>query len=136
MRTKLFQIIIGSVLAHQWIVFSIAMSILAVVAGQVLIKKGLNSLGSIDYASGIISAYVKMLLCPSVIGGIFLYGTGVIFWLYVLSKLDLSYAYPFLALTYVLMALCSAVFFHEHISLIRWIGIATICIGIFLITRT
>ena len=116
--------------------FSIAMSILAVVAGQVLIKKGLIGLGSIDYTSGVLSAYIKMFLCPLVIGGVLLYGAGVIFWLYVLSKLDLSYAYPFLALTYVLMAFCSAIFFHEHISLTRWLGIATICVGIFLITRS
>lgn len=116
--------------------FSIAMSIFAVVAGQVLIKKGLNSLGGIDYASGVVAAYLKMFLCPYVIGGVILYGTGVVFWVYVLSKLDLSYAYPFLALTYIFVALSSAWFLHEQITLIRWIGIVTICIGVFLITRT
>ncbi len=116
--------------------FSVAMSVLAVVIGQVLIKKGLNLLGDIDFTSGLVSAYVKMFLSPWVVGGLSLYIIGVVFWLYVLSKLDLSYAYPFLALTYVLIALSSSWFLNEHISAIRWIGIAIICIGIILIAKT
>lgn len=116
--------------------FSIIISIIVVVAGQILIKKCLNNIGDIDFASGFISAYLKIFLNPLALLGIFLYALGVLFWVYALSKLELSYAYPFLALTYVLVALSSTIFLHEHISMIRWIGIITICFGVILISKT
>ena len=117
------------------ILFSIV-SIIIVVVGQVLIKQCLNSLGHIDFSSGLIKAYSLILFNPLAIFGIILYAIGVLFWLYALSKLDLSYAYPFLALTYVLVALAGWFFLNENISLIRWIGIIVICIGVVLISRS
>ena len=111
-------------------------SIFVIVAGQLLIKNGLNTLGQIDFASGIVLAYSKIFFCPSVLFGLSLYISGVLAWKYVLTKMDLSYAYPFLALTYVLVAFSSMYFLNEQISPIRWIGIVTICFGVVLITQS
>jgi drug/metabolite transporter (DMT)-like permease len=115
--------------------FSILISVIVVVAGQVCIKKGLNSLEDIDFASSILLAYLKIFLSPFVVLGISLYIIGVFFWLYALSKVDLSYAYPFTALSYVLVAFLSSFLLGEQISAIRWTGIIGICLGVLLISR-
>jgi multidrug transporter EmrE-like cation transporter len=54
----------------------------------------------------------------------------------VLSRVDVSYAYPMLSIGYVVAALAGKAFFGEPVDLIRWAGIVTICIGVWLITRT
>ena len=53
-----------------------------------------------------------------------------------LDALDLSLAYPFLALNFVLIAIASRLFLGEAIPALRWGGIAVICFGILLIARS
>jgi drug/metabolite transporter (DMT)-like permease len=115
---------------------SLFISIFVVVLGQILLKKGLLSLGSINFGDGLIQAYIKIFTHPLSIFGVFFYILGVLFWLHALSKLDLSYAYPFLALTYVFVAFGSLIFLKEPISLLRWTGILIICIGIFIVSKS
>jgi drug/metabolite transporter (DMT)-like permease len=106
------------------------------VAGQLFIKKGLNLLGNINFASGIVSSYIKIFFSPLVIIGISVYFLGVFFWLYALSKVDLSFAYPFVSLSYILVLFSSWWLLGEGISLVRWTGVAAVCLGVFLISRS
>ena len=106
------------------------------VVGQVFIKSGLNSLGNLNFSSALIGSYLKIFLSPFVFLGICLYFMGVFFWLYALSKVDLSYAFPFVSFSYVLIVLFSWVFLGEHISHLRWAGVIAISIGVFLISRS
>ena len=117
-------------------IISILISVCAIVAGQLCMKKALNDLGDIDFASSFFFAYLKIFMSPFVIISISLYIIGALFWLYVLSKVDLSYAYPFMGLTFVLVAISSSIFLGEYISLRRWIGIIVICLGIFFISKS
>jgi drug/metabolite transporter (DMT)-like permease len=106
------------------------------VVGQVSIKKGLNSLGGLDFSSRIIATYLKILLSPYVILGCLTYFISIFFWLYVLYRVDLSFAYPFLALSYVLVILTSWLFLGEAIPLIRIIGVVVICFGVLLVAKS
>jgi len=106
------------------------------VAGQLFIKKGLNMLGNINFGSGIISSYSRIFFSPFVIIGISVYFLGVFFWLYALSKVDLSFAYPFISLSYVLVVFSSWWLLGESISFLRWAGVVVICLGVFLISRS
>ena len=65
-----------------------------------------------------------------------LYALGALAWIAVLGKLDLSYAYPFLALNFVLITLVAQFGLGEVVPLMRWVGVAIICAGIFLIARS
>ena len=47
----------------------------------------------------------------------------------------ISAAYPLLSLSYVMGLLAAAFIFHEHIPLTRWIGVALILVGVFLVAR-
>ena len=68
--------------------------------------------------------------------GLGCYGVSVVVWLMVLSRVDVSYAYPMLSVGYIVAALAGKIFFGESVDLVRWTGITTICIGVWLITRT
>jgi multidrug transporter EmrE-like cation transporter len=47
-----------------------------------------------------------------------------------MTKLDLSHAYPFTSLAFVLVTAASALFFNEPVTGPKIAGIALICIGI------
>ena len=68
--------------------------------------------------------------------GFAMYGLSAVSWLIVLSRLDLSTAYPFLALNFVLIALVGRFVLGEDISLARWAGLLLICIGIVVVARS
>ena len=101
-------------------------------SGQILVKKGINSLGQIEFTSGLVAAYFKIFTSPFVISGTLLYTFSIFLWLYILSKVDLSFAAPFLAFTYVLFMLGSWLVLGESIPIMRWIGIFVICVGLLL----
>jgi drug/metabolite transporter (DMT)-like permease len=106
------------------------------VVAQILIKKGLVATGGLDFSGQLIGSYVRIVLSPFVLLGLALYFLGVFFWLYALSKLELSFAFPFISLSYVLIVIFSWMALGETISYLRWIGVFVICFGVFLISRS
>jgi drug/metabolite transporter (DMT)-like permease len=114
----------------------ILISVLASVIGQLLLKTGMNKVGSITLsASQFLSTSWKMATNPYVFIGLAIYLAGTVFWLAALSRVDLSYAYPFASLSYVVMLVASWMMFDEKITLGRLIGSVVIGLGVFLISR-
>lgn len=114
----------------------IALSVSAGVIGQILIKLGVGDGGLVAGANASFSSvFLTILTAPLVMGGLILYGVGAISWILVLSRMNLSHAYPFLALNFVLIAILSRLFLDEPIPMIRWVGIGIICVGIVLISQ-
>ena len=54
-------------------------------------------------------------------------------WSTVLSKIDLSVAVPVCSFSYISVPLVSLVFLHEKISVLRWLGISVILLGVVLV---
>ncbi|OEU84549.1 MAG: hypothetical protein BA873_13910 [Desulfobulbaceae bacterium C00003063] len=106
------------------------------IIGQLLVKLGLNRLGNLDFSVGFIETYLRILLSPLVILGTLTYVASAFIWVYALTKVDLSFAYPFVALSYVLILLFSWLFLGENIPFIRWVGLLIICFGVFLISKS
>ena len=68
-----------------------------------------------------------------IIGGLlFIISLGL--WTIVISKLDLSYAYPIVSINYVIVSLFSKMFFKEKTTKLRWLSIFVILIGVVLVT--
>ena len=67
--------------------------------------------------------------------GLALYGISSLVWLIVLSRLDLSYAYPLLASMYIVLPLLSMVFLKESIPPLRWLGMLVVIAGVILVSR-
>jgi multidrug transporter EmrE-like cation transporter len=115
----------------------ILLSVASGVAGQLALKVGVTRGGAAALeAAGPISTLVTAFRSPLVWLGLALYGLGALAWILVLTRLDLSLAYPFLALNFVLIALGSRLFLGEAIPPLRWGGIVVICFGILLIARS
>ena len=68
-----------------------------------------------------------------VIAGFVLLFGGSLFWLAVISRVNLSIAYPLLAIGYVLTTIWALVFLKEAVPSSRWLGIGAIIIGIVLV---
>ena len=59
-----------------------------------------------------------------------------IFWLIALSKKELSFVYPFISLTYVLVLMLSSLVLKEDIGLNQIAGTLAIIIGLIIISRS
>ncbi len=106
------------------------------VTGELLLKHGMNRFGPLDLSlPTLLPTLFRVFTQPTVFLGFVLIFSASIFWLAVISRVNLSYAYPLLALGYVVTALLSRLLFGEAISPTRWAGIAVICFGVFLVSR-
>ena len=77
----------------------------------------------------------QMVTNPNVFFGLAIYLVGTIFWLAALSRVDLSFAYPFASFNYVIMLVASWMMFDEKITVSRLLGTVVIGIGVVLISR-
>lgn len=115
----------------------IFITVILAVAGQLLLKKSMIEFGPINLTTGNLFPLIFDLFTkPLILFGLSLYGIGTIFWLAALSNVELSYAYPMISVSYVLIFLFSWIFFHEHISLTRILAMVIIVFGVYLISRT
>ena len=121
-------------LSQTW--WLIGLSIAAGVLGQTTIKFGVSQPTNAGASGGIVALVTTVLSSPLILLGIGFYGLGALAWIAVLARMDLSYAYPFLALNFVLIVVVSQVFLGETVPLARWIGVAILCIGIIVIARS
>lgn len=112
-----------------------ATSILLAIAGQLLMKKGMLVFGTFQIAQ-LPAMIIPMFLNPFVFFGFACFGLSSIFWLVVLSRLEISLVYPMVSVAYVIVAIFSWYFFKENLSVIRWAGIMVILLGVFLISRS
>ncbi len=105
------------------------------VTGEVLLKIGINH---VTTHVGVFSLEPRVLWATftdwRVILGFALVFGGAIFWLGVISRVDLSFAYPLLALNYVIILIPSRVFLNEPITTMRLVGAMIIVIGVIVIT--
>ena len=61
-------------------------------------------------------------------------GLGALFWLFVLYYMDVSKAFPFLSLNFVIILLISHFYLKEVISTQRWLGVGFITLGVVLVS--
>lgn len=106
----------------------LALDIILSVTGQFFLKYGINSLGELEGKDLI----VKAILNPFVWVGMALYGCGMLTWFAVLSKFDLSVAYPALSLGYILVMFISWQFLGETITVQKIFGTLLIIGGVIL----
>lgn len=106
-------------------------------AAQIMLKKGMNSVGALDIGSdGMIGTVFRVVFSPFVFLGLTTFVISMASHLIVLSKVQLSYAYPFLSLAYVVVAAYSYFFFAEDVGLARLAGIGLIVAGTILIAQS
>ena len=104
----------------------ILICVMALAIGQLLFKISARNLGSDDRATALLSLPGD----PWFVLSLFLYVFATLLWVWLLRKVPLVAAYPFIALSFVLVPLLSGVFLGEQVNLTYWIGICLIVSGI------
>ena len=109
-------------------------------AAQMMLKQGMLTLGDVAPAGGmsalgLITMVFKIVFHPWVFAGLCTFVISMASHLYVLSKVELSFAYPFLSLAYVAVAIAAWMLFSEDLNPWRIAGIAFICVGTALIAQ-
>jgi len=97
-------------------------------AGDTMLSHGMKQTGSISihHLQGVIGAVLN----PWVAAGIVLLLAFFASYMNALSWADLTYVLPATSLGYVLLALIARFVLHEHVSPVRWLGIALISGGV------
>ena len=115
----------------------ILLTVLLGSSGQLLMKKGALELGEVVVdPAALLPLAVRIVTTPAIPLGFAMWVLAALLWLYVLTRVDLSFAYPMLSLGYVIAMFGSRVLFGEELSALRVIGTGVIIIGIFLISRS
>lgn len=76
------------------------------------------------------SGFTSIAFDPIFIAALALYGTATLLWIYVLKSVPLSYAYSFMALTFVIVPLLALAFLGEALTWRYWLGAALIMAGL------
>lgn len=112
----------------------IVLTVVINTAGQFMVKTGVNRIGAVSFSN--VHSFVSALTSWLVICGFAIYFVSALIWISILSKTELSWAFPILSLSYVLTALLSPVLLHESFSALRLIGVLVICMGVFIVGKT
>jgi len=124
MTLKLFTLILASV----------SLSAIA----QIILRFGMTGervkyvLNSTDESG--LNTIFTILTNPYIISGLLLYAFGAVMWLFVLGKLEVSMAYPYVGLGFILTMIFGWGLLGESISLVRMCGTLLIALGVVLIS--
>lgn len=100
--------------------------------GQVLLKVALAKLPKFQWSW---SYFVAVLTDWWLLACGITFGAATLLWLYILKHFPFSQAYPLTALSYVFGMIAAILVFGEQIPAARWVGVALIVAGCFLIMK-
>jgi multidrug transporter EmrE-like cation transporter len=109
----------------------VACTILLTVYAQIVIKWQVLGAGALPVDTGDKFWFLtRLLLNPWVLSALAALLAAVVTWMAAMTRLDLSHAYPFTSLAFVLVMIASAFFFNEPVTGPKIAGIVLICLGI------
>lgn len=117
------------------ILSSVSLSAIA----QISFKFGMSSSpvqGIIRDSASRLEIIGVILFQPYVLLGLMCYVLGALMWLFVLSRLDVSMAYPFVGIGFILTMFLGALLLGEHIGITRVVGTALVVLGVVLVSRS
>ena len=112
----------------------IVIGIIFAAFGQVSWKLGMNQAGQLAALN--LATLSTVLLNPYVLLGFVMYALSTIFWLIALSKKELSFVYPFISLTYIIVLVLSSLVLKESMGVSKLVGTLIIIIGLIIIARS
>lgn len=119
-------------LAHVFILATILLGLY----GQVVLKWQVNRAGPLpDDLPGRVEFVLRLLLNPWVISSLGAAFLGMVTWMLALSKADLSYAYPFTSLSFVLVLAASVLVFREPVTATKVAGLVLVVAGLWVGSR-
>jgi len=98
-------------------------------AGQILLKMGLNNTSMMPISEGIWTLATN----PFFVSGILTYVVSLLLYLYILSQVPLSIAYPFLGTSYLLVTVAGIALLDESANVFTVSGSVLIFLGVTLL---
>lgn len=115
----------------------ILVNVLLTSMAQIVLKAGMSSPSVVrSVAEGFsLSSATAVATSPWVVLGLMMYVGSAFVWLLVLSRVEVSLAYPFVGLGFVITMLLGWHFFGESLSLVKVAGTLLIATGVVMLAR-
>jgi multidrug transporter EmrE-like cation transporter len=114
----------------------VSATVLLTVYGQLIVKWQVSRAGSLpDPLGEKLTFLARLVISPWMISVFVAAFVAALAWMAAMTRLELSRAYPFVGLSFVLVLLLSALFFHESVTLYKAAGVALIVVGLFVGSR-
>ena len=106
-------------------------------AAQLFLKEGMRRIGHFEFVwANIVPIGIMVAGNLFILAGLVCYVVSVVVWLLVLSRVEVSFAYPLMSVGYIVNAVAGYYLFQENLSLTRITGILIICVGVYFVTRS
>lgn len=105
----------------------ILLNTMILVSGQFLWKFGMTNK---EDSFGSVGEIIKLMFSPYIITGLTMYGFATVLWLFILTRVPLSVAYPIQSLAYVFAVFGAYFIFNEPLSFMKVAGVLLIIIGV------
>jgi drug/metabolite transporter (DMT)-like permease len=116
----------------------IILSVLCSSLAQIALKQGMMQCNCsfVLELSNVVPLLTKLVLNPYIVLGVTLHVVALFTWLYVLKHVDVSYAYPFISMGFIVVLMLSYFLFSESINGYRIAGVGFIVFGILLVSKS
>ena len=115
----------------------ILLGVLLNAGAQLLLKEGMRRINHFEFVwANLAPVGMQVAANPFVLAGLVSYVISVVVWLLVLSRVDVSFAYPMLSVGYIVNAIAAYYLFGEDLSFVRVSGILVITAGVYLVSRS
>jgi multidrug transporter EmrE-like cation transporter len=103
---------------------------------QLMLKAGMQRIGHFEFVwANVVPIGMQVATNIYIFLGLMCYGISVVLWVLVLSRLEVSTAYPMVSLGYIITAVAAWAWFGEALTPMRIAGIAVIILGVFMVSR-
>jgi len=112
-----------------------AITVILYPTSQILWKTGMGQVGSINNIAQLfhLNTLFRVATNPYIIGSTALAVVNMALWLGAMSTMNISYLYPFLSLSFIVLSIMAYFILKEPISFVNWVGVCVIVAGCFLI---
>lgn len=116
-----------------WLLFGVLLN----AAAQLLLKAGAERISTMSFSwANAFPMGLQLASSPYIVAGMACYVISVVVWIGVLSRVDVSIAYPMVSLGYVVNAIAAYYLFGESLSATRLAGIGIILLGVYMVARS
>ena len=106
-------------------------TVIFTVYGQLIVKWQVARAGALPSALPERFLFLgHLILNPWILSGMAAAFVAMLCWLSAMTKFELSYAYPFMSLAFILVLVLSVVFFHEAVTMPKVVGMALVIVGL------
>jgi drug/metabolite transporter (DMT)-like permease len=111
-------------------------TLLFTVYGHVILKWQVAKAGAFPLTmAGRIHFLLNLLINPWIMTGVAAGFLAMLCWMTAMTKFELSYAYPFMSLAFVLVLILSAILLHETVTIPKVLGVVLVVVGIIVASR-